>query len=368
MIVVTDTNRSPIIGILAWLFMVIAVLSGGVRLLIKYVIVRRLTTDDYLISMSLIFGVLQTACVALAARNGYGQEQKASSQNQLAVALKAIYAAELLYIPCITFAKLSSLTFMTFLMQRTRKVEWGLIVLIAIWAVTAEFAVAFQCGLTKPWNWLTQACFDRDAWWHYFGITNILTECALMILPILVVFKIQMRRTKKAVVIGCFSTRALVVTAIVLELVYRGKIDATQNEPLLVIWKVAICVQLVQCLAIVVASVPHLKPFMDGLQSTGLRLYHLPGQNSTHEQYESGPGRKKGNIAHELKELQGSAYDPTVITGHRQREWDDSISQTSQSRIIRQTMTWTVEEHYDPNSTTESISIDGKSNSSRERR
>ncbi|RAH47969.1 uncharacterized protein BO95DRAFT_385144 [Aspergillus brunneoviolaceus CBS 621.78] len=365
MTVVTDTNRAPVIGILAWFFMVIAVLSGGTRLLIKYVIVRKLTMDDYLISVALVFSVLQAACVANAAGNGYGQEQRASSQHQQAVALKSIYAAELLYIPCITFAKLSSLAFMTFLMQRTRKVEWGLIAFITTWAMTCEVAVAFQCGLPQPWNWLTQTCFNRAAWWYYFGITNILTECALMVFPILVVSKIQMADTKKAVVIGCFATRILVVIAIVMELVYRGRMQEDPDEPLLEIWKVAVCMQLVQCLAIIVSCIPHLKPFMDGLQSTGLRLYHLPGQSSTHEQYGYGSGKKKrSGTAHELNQLHGSAHDTTILAEQRERDWDDAHSQTSQSHIIRQTMTWAVEEHYDPNAATESITTDGGSNRS----
>lgn len=54
MVAVTDTNRSPIIGILALLFAVISTLSGAARLGIKYAITRNLTVDDHLISVSMV--------------------------------------------------------------------------------------------------------------------------------------------------------------------------------------------------------------------------------------------------------------------------------------------------------------------------
>ena len=54
MIVVTDVNRSPIIGILAWLLFVISTLAGAARLIVKYVIARRLTMDDILVSVAMV--------------------------------------------------------------------------------------------------------------------------------------------------------------------------------------------------------------------------------------------------------------------------------------------------------------------------
>ncbi|RAL03502.1 uncharacterized protein BO80DRAFT_349999 [Aspergillus ibericus CBS 121593] len=345
MVVVTDTNRSPVIGILAWLFLVISILAGAARLVIKYAIARAFTMDDYLISVAMALSVLQTACVSIAARHGLGQEQSASSHGQLEAALKSVYAAEMLYVACLTFAKLSALMFMTFLMQRTRTVEWGLVVLISAWAVVAEFAVAFQCDLPRPWSWVDNKCFDREAWWQFFGAMNVLTELALIVVPSLLVLQIQMAVARKTVVIGCFLTRLLVVGAIVTELVYRDRSKNAQ-DPMLAVWVVTICAQLVQCLAIVAACIPHLKPFMDGLQSTGLRLYYLPGERSRRTDYAY--GSKEQSVGHELSGLAGVVNRTTVLAGQRQRDWDDALSQTSQSRIIRETKTWVVEEQYHP--------------------
>ncbi|GCB25000.1 hypothetical protein AAWM_07885 [Aspergillus awamori] len=365
MVAVTDTNRSPIIGILALLFAVISTLSGAARLGIKYAITRNLTVDDHLISVSMAFSVLQTVCITIAARNGYGEAESASSQERIDIALKvhhpfspdefvadvvqAVYAAEMLYVASLTFSKLSSLAFMTFLMQRTRKAEWVLIAIISAWAVAAEFAVAFQCNLPQPWRWNQKRCFNRDAWWMVFGAFNILSEGALILVPSMLILRIQMAVPRKIVATACFLTRFLVIVAIILELVYRQQ-NNHASDPLLAIWKAAVCVQLVQCLSIVMACAPHLKPFMDGLQSTGLRLYHLPGETSGRGEYARVSKAKAA--AHELSGLVGVANSTAISAGREQQDWDDTMSHSSQDHIIRETRTWVVEEQYNPDAAT----------------
>ncbi|GKZ31896.1 hypothetical protein AbraIFM66950_000834 [Aspergillus brasiliensis] len=345
MVVVTDTNRSPIIGILALLFAVISTLSGAARLGIKYAITRKFTVDDHLISVAMAFSVLQTICITIAAQNGYGEAESASSQERIDIALKSVYAAEMLYVASLTFSKLSALAFMTFLMQRTRKTEWILIALISAWGVAAEFAVAFQCDLPQPWRWNQKRCFNSDAWWMVFGAFDILSEIALIIVPSLLIYRIQMAVPRKVVAITCFSTRLLVAIAIILELVYRQE-NKHAPDPLLAIWKAAVCVQLVQCLSIIVACAPHLKPFMDGLQSTGLRMYYLPGETSGRGEYARVSKAKAA--AHELSGLVGVENSTAVSAGRGQQDWDDAMSHTSQSHIIRETRTWVVEEQYNP--------------------
>ncbi|GJP90373.1 hypothetical protein AnigIFM59636_002678 [Aspergillus niger] len=339
MVAVTDTNRSPIIGILALLFAVISTLSGAARLGIKYAITRNLTVDDHLISVSMAFSVLQTVCITIAARNGYGEAESASSQERIDIALKAVYAAEMLYVASLTFSKLSSLAFMTFLMQRTRKAEWVLIAIISAWAVAAEFAVAFQCDLPQPWRWNQKRCFDRVRYYT-------LTKCE------------EFRLTSP----GCMYAhtpnsdggseedschRLLSHSLLVCSLVTSR---STFVDPLLAIWKAAVCVQLVQCLSIVMACAPHLKPFMDGLQSTGLRLYHLPGETSGRGEYARVSKAKAA--AHELSGLVGVANSTAISAGREQQDWDDTMSHSSQDHIIRETRTWVVEEQYNPDAAT----------------
>ncbi|PYH89695.1 hypothetical protein BO71DRAFT_444393 [Aspergillus ellipticus CBS 707.79] len=337
---VTTTNLSPVVEIMTWLLMVISSLAVGTRVGLKYVIIRRLSVDDALILVSLLLCLLQSICVAIEAGNGFGMKQSLVSDSHLAVLLKSNYAADMLYISSITFAKLSALAFMAFLLQRTRNIEWGIIGITVIWAISAELAVAFQCNLPQPWDWIGGRCFDRKTWWNYFEISNIVLETLLTVYPSLFVLKIQMSWKKKSVVLTCFLMRVVVIIAIVIELVYRYRIP-TEVDSTLAPWSIAVCMQIVQCADIVVACVPHLKPFLEGLQSSGFRFY-LPGESPARAVYYHSYGETGKSVGQELSEIVGVS-NQTTVTAHIpewQDHWDDGQSHSSQSHIIRETREW----------------------------
>ncbi|PWY76980.1 hypothetical protein BO70DRAFT_363535 [Aspergillus heteromorphus CBS 117.55] len=342
---VTPTNLSPVVSIMAWLLMVISALAVFTRVGIKYVISRQLSLDDGLILVSLLFCILQSVCVANEASNGFGMQRSLIPDSHLEPLLKSNYAADMLYICSITFAKLSTLAFITFLMQRTRKIEWGIIGITVIWAITAEFAVAFQCHLPQPWDWLEGRCFDRNAWWNYFDISNLFLELIIIIFPSLLMLQTQMHWKKKVIVLTCFLTRLAVIISIVIGLVYRDRVS-TEADPTLAPWSVAVCMQITQCADIVVACVPQLKPFLKGLESSGLRLYKLQGENSIRAGYYQSHGSRGKSVGQELSGLRGVS-NQTTVTAHSpgwQDQWNDGQSHTSQSHIIRETREWVVEE------------------------
>ncbi|OJJ45844.1 hypothetical protein ASPZODRAFT_133712 [Penicilliopsis zonata CBS 506.65] len=326
---VTATDHSPIVGIIALLSMVIAVLAVGVRLVIKYVITKGLSMDDYLILVAVLFCVVQSICIVVAATHGLGKAESSLSEDNLDTVFKAAYAAEILYVASLTFAKLSSLAFVSFLTQRIGMKEWIFGGAILVWAFTAEFAVAFQCQLPRPW---TGQCFDRDAWWTYFAVNNMLIEAALIVLPALLVIRLQTAKKKAALI--CFLLRIVVIAVIILELYYRHR---TTHPSALTAWPVSVCMQSVQSLAILAACIPYLKPFMEGLQSTGLHPYLYPKQSQG-----SYATRSRKNFgSQELRKLAGVTNRTNVSTDPQ--EWE-AQSQSSQSHIIiRETRTWAVD-------------------------
>ena len=121
-------------------------------------------------------------------------------------------------------------------------------------------------------------------------------------------------------------------------------------------WPVAICVQVVQCTSILCASAPHFKTFMESLQSSGLRLYDLPGKTSRYGSRSDGlrPSNTGGssrarNISHrsrrylELDRIRtrSGEFQTTVTASRKAPNWDRE-SQSSRTGIIQETKTWTV--------------------------
>ena len=80
--------------------------------------------------------------------------------------------------------------------------------LIGVWTITALFVVAFGCKLPTPWVLaLSDQCIDLLAFWTYYGVFNIITDIALIALPISIVIKLQMKASQKAVVLACDASR-----------------------------------------------------------------------------------------------------------------------------------------------------------------
>ncbi|KAI9931265.1 hypothetical protein ASPWEDRAFT_34188 [Aspergillus wentii DTO 134E9] len=349
---VTAENLSPVVAIVAWFLLVVSCIGVFGRLGFKYLLARKFDVDDYLICAALILSALQTGCIAIATDNGYGKPLASLDDDHIGPMLKAGYASEILYIACLCCSKLSSVAFGAFLMQRTRSVEWVLTLSIVVWGIIGIFAVAFQCKLPEPWNDLVPSrCFNRIAWWNYFEVTNLLIEVVLIVFPILMILDIQMSTTKKITVIVCFLTRILVIGAIICELYYHNRL-LTSKDLTLDSWPVAVCMEIVQCFGILIASVPHLKPFLSSLQSTGLRLYQIPGEENVRAGYVYGkwkmsPSRQTdtSTSGHELSGLHRGINRTvvTAMTSPRAPDWETQ-SQTSQSHIIRETKTWVVEE------------------------
>lgn len=135
------------------------------------------------------------------------------------------------------------------------------------------------------------------------------------------------------------------------------------QDPTLDFWSTAVCTQLVQNLSIITACVPYLKPFFESLESGMIRSDDLRRRGMKFP-YAFGSGKSAGSTtqgqsltpsrlakppetAHELRDIPstgnlgfGNHANATTITATRD-DWDDG-SETSQSKIIRQTTTWTV--------------------------
>ena len=82
---------------------------------------------------------------------------------------------------------------------------------IGIWTVFSVFAVAFQCGATRPWVYTPSRCAGQGAVWYPIIIINILTDCALAFLFAPIAWKLQMPLRQRVTVASLFSARILYV-------------------------------------------------------------------------------------------------------------------------------------------------------------
>ena len=170
-----------------------------------------------------------------------------------------------------------------------RKITTALAALIALWALASDFSTTFQCSLSYPLIFINNTtCIKRTTFWTFFGILNVLTDLALVLLPLSIAWRIQVSTKRKIVIARCFVAAALVTPAIVTSLVYINRASSggsDHRDPNFDSWPVVFANQVVQNLEIVTACIPYLKPFLESLESEMIPIDDLGRQGVDGAEY-----------------------------------------------------------------------------------
>jgi hypothetical protein len=77
-----------------------------------------------------------------------------------------------------------------------------------LWALAFIFSLAFQCDLPTPWDY-NSTCVDEWTLHLALNVFNILTDLALIAIPVVMLWWVQARSAKKWTVMILFATRIL---------------------------------------------------------------------------------------------------------------------------------------------------------------
>ena len=80
-------------------------------------------------------------------------------------------------------------------------------VLCLVWGALSVFAIAFECGATKPWIYKQQRC-KGDIWYGVVAL-NLATDLALATFFIPVLWKVQASVAMRLKVISLLGIRIL---------------------------------------------------------------------------------------------------------------------------------------------------------------
>ncbi|KAI9686107.1 MAG: hypothetical protein M1820_010696 [Bogoriella megaspora] len=192
-------------------FMVLDTFFVGLRFLARYFQKAPLGWDDFLIPISLInllaMGI--DSLLALRWAVGYHIERVLKTMpDQIANWGKnSFYAIPILYATAVAWPKLSILLLYLriFTYKWPRICCWTIAAIIIITAIGNVFGIALQCfPVEKAWNpTLPGHCNNIQAHLIYGSLPNIVTDVAMLLLPIPLVWKLQ---TSTHVKIGLLAT------------------------------------------------------------------------------------------------------------------------------------------------------------------
>jgi hypothetical protein len=374
--IITDTDKAPLVQVLALMCAVVAVLACCVRTATKIGMVKSLKVDDLLVIAATVFASGQVALTFIACENGLGRLFSSLDAKSADVYFKTQYAANALFICSMLCSKLAATMGIRLLSRQ--KQQWPLLVcdiVVGIWGFTSLVTTFFQCPIPAPWDYSSPAkCISLSAFWTYYSAANIVTDIAIIGMVVENLRRVQTSLGKKIFVISVFGSRILVIPAAAAQLYYSHKAFSSP-DPSFSAWEPTIALQVVQCLSIFTVCAPNLKPFLDSLESGQIRMDDLRRQGKSssngYPSYHRGYSKNKGVLGsaqgsssrsrsrskdilasvasqqshvHELVELpKPKDRAPETMSHDQKRSWDEQShkSHSSQTILIRQT--WQVD-------------------------
>lgn len=154
----------------------------------------------------------------------------------------------------------------------------------ALWGVAAVFVVAFECKLPRPWNTTTQQnCpnlvrhtalsvqktanfYFQFLSWATIEAFSLLIEGLICLLSLWLVWGLQMSAKLKAVVVGAFLLRILIVIPTAFKLVLLRR-DLPKSDATFMATGVVIATQVTLHYTVMAATFPCMRAFLQAFNS-----------------------------------------------------------------------------------------------------
>ncbi|KAJ4986137.1 hypothetical protein SVAN01_08401 [Stagonosporopsis vannaccii] len=201
----------------------------ALRIFTRTRIVKRFfTLEDALVIASAVLFVPIVGLQLKAYGYGGSKHQWNVTVGDLFIALRYVYAVQIIYCLALYAAKLSILLQIKHIFEITqqRKVSvfwasWLLIVLVTCAYVSTLMVLVFSCTpVRKAWDPLLPGKCHNSAAGYISGTINLISDIAVLLLPVIGIASLQMDRKKKAAVCAVFATGLIACGASALRLYY----------------------------------------------------------------------------------------------------------------------------------------------------
>ncbi|KAE8153033.1 hypothetical protein BDV25DRAFT_44857 [Aspergillus avenaceus] len=194
------------------------------RVYTKWHILRKLWWDDLFLAIAWAFSIGTQAIIFYGfAHAGYGVHIQYLSPATLKIYGKCIFAASIIYVPALAFAKLALLVLYYKLLHATHRL-WVYTIytvagIITGYSIALDLALIFGCSpLEKSWNLaITEgSCISQTGVYLATAVTNTVSDVVLILIPIPIILTLRLPFVQKLGVACVFGIGCLtIVTSIV---------------------------------------------------------------------------------------------------------------------------------------------------------
>ncbi|KAF2036556.1 hypothetical protein EK21DRAFT_83513 [Setomelanomma holmii] len=224
-------------------FTAIAAFVVALRLYTRFFLVRCPGIEDYGIVLATICSIGLTIAIAFQAKWGMGQHIGDLDQDTMQKSLKAFWASLIVYYLSLGLTKGSIVlqylrVFTTKKFQISAWVIMGVVVTYTLWTV---FSSIFACRPIRAfWTREKASCINQFAMWFTNAAINIVTDFAIIILPIPVIRSLNLGRRQKIALISIFAVGGFVCVVSILRLqslvAISNSSDPTYDNPPAATW------------------------------------------------------------------------------------------------------------------------------------
>ncbi|KAL1962349.1 hypothetical protein VTN77DRAFT_9762 [Rasamsonia byssochlamydoides] len=195
----------------------LAFVAVCLRLLSRYERKQKLWWDDYMIVFSMAWNLMVIAFIFAMVGEGMGLHSDVIGLEKVIMIAKLLVVAEILYVFNLVWTKLSFLLMYYRIFRVPYFKRWAYIIgtFVVIWVITITFVFIFICvPVQKLWYpQLPGHCVNQVGTWIANASSTILTDLAILILPIPQVWKLQLQTSQKVALTFAFGLGFFVIFA-----------------------------------------------------------------------------------------------------------------------------------------------------------
>ncbi|KAL9064142.1 MAG: hypothetical protein Q9157_007943 [Trypethelium eluteriae] len=187
------------------------------------------------------------------------------SMNQLETCLKLLYSLQILWtatMPCVRWSLLFFYVRL-FPVKQLRLACWAVGIFMAVFLIACEFVIIFQCSPTEyTWNRLIPNghCINLTNFYIAASVLNMLTDIVTLVLPLGVIWGLQIDTRKKVALSVAFTIGGFVCIVSIVRIQLLASLnpsDPTWSQVYPGIWT---CVE--SSIGVVVACIPSFTPII----------------------------------------------------------------------------------------------------------
>ncbi|KAH1310951.1 hypothetical protein KXX47_006036 [Aspergillus fumigatus] len=244
---ITPNDHGPIVSLSTFIFLSCTLIVVLAKIASMLYLKRSVPSVDIPIWICLIVAFDQSILIQIAVNRGMGKHRSEVPSDSLDAYNKLNYTAELLLLLVLALSKVSTGNLIRSISPSKSILRWGFMVQIGlgVWTLLALFGTASQCR-APYWEYSPSRCIGKGAVVYPIMVLNMALDAALVVLPIVMLWNVQMPLVQRLKVSSAFASRSLVIVVNIVQMTYlKQYLNSTDSTCMAVLSSV--CVDAYQC-------------------------------------------------------------------------------------------------------------------------